>query len=152
MLMQHRSYSRPHKQGKYLPLWFGFHTWNSSFTFFSDIHQISLLSEQHARFLSLCIYWNTGSANCSLLWFSSVPPWKLTSQNYWVFGLCPSCGILKIREHNVSEAGYVSALRWGMRHLLCWVCQEESPSNTGQPMSVQLQLYKYLRPGFVEGR
>jgi hypothetical protein len=25
--------------------------------------------------------------------------------NYWVFGLCPWCGILKIRKHNVSETG-----------------------------------------------
>jgi hypothetical protein len=25
------------------------------------------------------------------------------TQNYWVFGLCPLSGILKIREHNVSE-------------------------------------------------
>jgi hypothetical protein len=25
------------------------------------------------------------------------------TQNYWVFGLCPSSGILKIRKHKVSE-------------------------------------------------
>jgi hypothetical protein len=29
------------------------------------------------------------------------------TQNYWVFGLCPSSCILKTREHNVSEAGSV---------------------------------------------
>jgi hypothetical protein len=30
------------------------------------------------------------------------------TQNYWVFGLCPSSGILETRKHNVSETGYVS--------------------------------------------
>jgi hypothetical protein len=27
------------------------------------------------------------------------------TQNYWVFGLCLASGILKTREHNVSETG-----------------------------------------------
>jgi hypothetical protein len=31
-------------------------------------------------------------------------------QNYWVFGLCPSSGILKSREHNVSETESVYVL------------------------------------------
>jgi hypothetical protein len=35
------------------------------------------------------------------------------TQNYWVFGLCPSIGILETRKHNVSETGSVSVLRWG---------------------------------------
>jgi hypothetical protein len=35
------------------------------------------------------------------------------TRNYWVFGRCPSSGILKIREHNISETGSVSVLRWG---------------------------------------
>jgi hypothetical protein len=34
-------------------------------------------------------------------------------QNYWVFGLCPSSGILETRKHNVLETGFVSVLRWG---------------------------------------
>jgi hypothetical protein len=34
------------------------------------------------------------------------------TQNYWVFGLCPSSGILKTRERNVSETRSVSILRW----------------------------------------
>jgi hypothetical protein len=25
------------------------------------------------------------------------------TQNYWVFGLCPSCGVLETRKHNVSD-------------------------------------------------
>jgi hypothetical protein len=35
------------------------------------------------------------------------------TQNYWIFGFCPSSGILKTREHNVSETGSVSVLRKG---------------------------------------
>jgi hypothetical protein len=34
------------------------------------------------------------------------------TQNYWVFGLRPSSGILETRKHNVSETGFVSVLRW----------------------------------------
>jgi hypothetical protein len=33
------------------------------------------------------------------------------TQNYWLFGLCPSSGILESRKHNVSETGSVSVLR-----------------------------------------
>jgi hypothetical protein len=33
------------------------------------------------------------------------------SQNYWVLGLCPSSGNLKVRENNVPENGSVSILR-----------------------------------------
>jgi hypothetical protein len=32
-------------------------------------------------------------------------------QNYWVFGLCPSSGILETRKHDDSETGSVSVLR-----------------------------------------
>jgi hypothetical protein len=54
------------------------------------------------------------------------------TRDYWVFGLCPSSGILKnIREHNVSETGSVSFLRQGgQRHLPCWFRQKELPLNT----------------------
>jgi hypothetical protein len=31
---------------------------------------------------------------------------------YWVFGHCPSSGILETRKHSVSETGSVSVLRW----------------------------------------
>jgi hypothetical protein len=34
-------------------------------------------------------------------------------QNYWVSGLRPASRILNRRKHNVSETGFVSALRWG---------------------------------------
>jgi hypothetical protein len=33
------------------------------------------------------------------------------TKTYWVFGLCPSSGILKTREYNVLEIGSVSVLR-----------------------------------------
>jgi hypothetical protein len=36
------------------------------------------------------------------------------TQNYWIFGLCPSSGILETRKH-VSETGSVSAFRWDGR-------------------------------------
>jgi hypothetical protein len=35
------------------------------------------------------------------------------TQNYWVLGLCPSSGIMKTREHDVSETGSVSVLSGG---------------------------------------
>jgi hypothetical protein len=37
------------------------------------------------------------------------------TQNYWVFGLFPSSGVLGTRKHDVSETGSVSVLRyvWG---------------------------------------
>jgi hypothetical protein len=34
-----------------------------------------------------------------------------STQNYWRFGTCPLSGILKGREHDVSETGSVSDLR-----------------------------------------
>jgi hypothetical protein len=35
----------------------------------------------------------------------------LSPKTCWVFGLCPSSGILETRKHNVSETGTVSVLR-----------------------------------------
>jgi hypothetical protein len=36
------------------------------------------------------------------------------TQNYWVFGLCSSTGILETRKHNISGTGFVSVLKlWG---------------------------------------
>jgi hypothetical protein len=45
---------------------------------------------------------------------------ETSTQNYWVFGLFPSSGILGSRKHDVSETGSVSVLRCGGRHLLSW--------------------------------
>jgi hypothetical protein len=36
----------------------------------------------------------------------------IINQNYWVFGLFPSSGILDTRKHDVLETGCVSVLRW----------------------------------------
>jgi hypothetical protein len=32
------------------------------------------------------------------------------TEKYWVFGLCPSSGILEARKHNVPETGSVTAI------------------------------------------
>jgi hypothetical protein len=32
-------------------------------------------------------------------------------KGYWVFGVCPSSGILKTREHNIFATGSLSVLR-----------------------------------------
>jgi hypothetical protein len=42
-------------------------------------------------------------------------------RNYRVFGLCPSSGILKTREHNVSETGSLSVLRVDGLYIILFV-------------------------------
>jgi hypothetical protein len=42
------------------------------------------------------------------------------TQNYWVFGLCPSSGILKTREYNISETGcFLPQVKGETPTLLC---------------------------------
>jgi hypothetical protein len=53
-------------------------------------------------------------------------------QNYWVFGLCPSSGILSTRTHNVLETRSVSILRWG----------EETPTLSGPLERANLNHWK----------
>jgi hypothetical protein len=73
--------------------------------------------------------------------FTSLKSWKLVctfsyykkqeekKDIYWVFGLCPSSGILEAGKHDVLETGSVSVLSWGGgRHLLCWVPYKELTS------------------------
>jgi hypothetical protein len=36
---------------------------------------------------------------------------QINIQNYWLFGICPSSGILESKKYNVSETGSVSVLR-----------------------------------------
>jgi hypothetical protein len=43
-----------------------------------------------------------------------------TTQNYWVFGLCPLYGILKTREHNISKTECFHPQVRG-RHPLCQI-------------------------------
>jgi hypothetical protein len=40
-----------------------------------------------------------------------------TTQNYWIFGLLPSSGILANKKYDVSETGYDSVLRCLPVHL-----------------------------------
>jgi hypothetical protein len=60
-------------------------------------------------------YWNKGEQGYSSR-FYRVLTMVYNTQNYWVFGLCPSSGFQLIRrkkeKHDDSETGSVSALRW----------------------------------------
>jgi hypothetical protein len=37
----------------------------------------------------------------------------VNSQNYWIVGLCPLSGVLKIREYNIWETGCLHPKVWG---------------------------------------
>jgi hypothetical protein len=55
-----------------------------------------------------------------------------STQDYWVFGHHPSCGMIT-QKNNILETVSVSDLRWGGgRHLLCWVCYEGKSVNGSQ--------------------
>jgi hypothetical protein len=56
------------------------------------------------------------------------------TQNYWVFGLCPSSGVPKTREHKVSESGSVSVRDGETPTLLGYF--ERATSIIGQPKSI----------------
>jgi hypothetical protein len=65
-------------------------------------------------------------SNCLLLLFRRIiliREEEIFNQNYWVFGLFPTSGILGSTKHDVSETGSVSVLRCGGggRHLFSWV-------------------------------
>jgi hypothetical protein len=52
--------------------------------------------------------------------------WLFHHKAFYIYlRLCPSSGIIKARKHNVSETESVSVVRWGGRHILCWVPQKE---------------------------
>jgi hypothetical protein len=65
-----------------------------------------ILCVRCVRACTLGWVWERDTVLCSRMF-------KYKSQNYWVFGLCLSSGILKTREHNVLETRSVSVLRWG---------------------------------------
>jgi hypothetical protein len=65
-------------------------------------------------------------------------------QNYWVFGLCLSSGILKTRKQRFGNCNCFRPQVRGGGDLLYWVRLKELTSITGQPMSDLLQLFKYL--------
>jgi hypothetical protein len=56
------------------------------------------------------------------LGFERVLTMAYNTNNYWVFGLCPSSGIVGTRKHDVSETGSVSVLR--CVHI-CWLSPAE---------------------------
>jgi hypothetical protein len=39
------------------------------------------------------------------------PCYLINTRNHWVSGHCPTSGIINTGKHNVSETGFVSALR-----------------------------------------
>jgi hypothetical protein len=59
------------------------------------------------------------------------------TQNYWVFGLFPSSGILETRKHDITETGSVSVLK----------CVGKTPTKLGSVIEVtsfqgtQLSMY-----------
>jgi hypothetical protein len=65
-------------------------------------------------FFSLCEYYLFQILSIKLIEFpkgSDDGVLHFELQNYWVFLLCPTSGILEIRKHSVSETGSVSFLR-----------------------------------------
>jgi hypothetical protein len=64
-----------------------------------------------------CPPWNDSDiVKLSDLWrnHSKIYP----TQNFWVFGLCPSSSILETRKDSISETRYVYILRWGKTPIL----------------------------------
>jgi hypothetical protein len=75
-------------------------------------HMLSRLSVLHDAQISINLHETNHvliPANAAVV--SRVLTMVYNTQNCWVFGLCPSSGILKTREHNVSEIGSASVLR-----------------------------------------
>jgi hypothetical protein len=68
-------------------------------------------------------------------WISNYPEFVLP-RNYWIFGLCPSSGILKTKEHNVSATGSVSVLRWEWETPTLVDSIERANLNHWKPVSV----------------
>jgi hypothetical protein len=69
------------------------------------------------------------------------------TQNYWVFGLFPSSGILENRKHDVSETGTLSVLRRGKEDTYSVVPLRKSYTQSlGNPVRFT-QLFNHLRPG-----
>jgi hypothetical protein len=52
------------------------------------------------------------------------------TQDLWAFVPRPSFGIIKTKEHNILETGFVPAFRWRAKTLFCWVPWEGHTSTT----------------------
>jgi hypothetical protein len=77
---------------------------------------------------------------------SNIIQYLIIIWNYLVFGLCPSSGFLKTREHNVKETGSIPVLRWGGK----------TPTLLGRPVLWKLENTTFrkldLFPSSGEGR
>jgi hypothetical protein len=74
-------------------------------------HEICKLNYLKVPLVS-CNMFKPVSIRCIKVYTRSLSS-KQSFQNYWVFGLFPSSGILESRKHNVLETGSISILRWG---------------------------------------
>jgi hypothetical protein len=74
--------------------------------FLRNLSRLSIMASHSSR--PYCLKWDVYSSR-----FWRVLTMVHNTQNYWVFGLCPSSGILETRKHNISETGYVSVPIWG---------------------------------------
>jgi hypothetical protein len=138
-----------------------FYFFYTATTNFSQSKIVSLTSNLQPRGPGPCIYipqWKVGSVESpgtgfafllllrlvGLRWSYFNPPphgemMICNTRNYYVLDSVHRPAFC--REHNVLKTGFVSVLRWGEEHQLCWVNQKELNAITGQLMSVQLQLY-----------
>jgi hypothetical protein len=88
---------------------------------------------------------------------ASFKPWKPRefTQNYWVFGLLPTSGILETRKHDVSETGSVSVLRWrGKTPTQLGPLERANLDHwsTGFPCQLSFYQFIYLSSGAIWGR
>jgi hypothetical protein len=60
--------------------------------------------------------------------------------NYCISGRCPSSGILKTREHNVSETGSVSVLRWKGTFTLLGSLERANLNDWSSPVRVRVRV------------
>jgi hypothetical protein len=69
--------------------------------------RLGYISKESGRWLP------SGRKKLFLPSFMNIPVFitRFCIQKYWDFGLCPSSGTLKTREHNVSGTGFVSIFR-----------------------------------------
>jgi hypothetical protein len=69
------------------------------------------IGAERDRAIKLPYYEAFGLKQATLSRFQRVLTMAYNTQNYWVFGLFPSSGIVQNRKHDVSEAGSVSVLK-----------------------------------------
>jgi hypothetical protein len=65
---------------------------------------------------------------------------RLTAYYYWVSGLCAQSRILKNREHNVSEKGSASVIRWVRDSYSLYLCLKLTVSKGSSGLCVSLHI------------